>query len=193
MSATASREVSPALEKSCQFLAWLVPTLDKFPRRQKFLLGDRIESMALDVLEGLVEATYTHSRVRMLEAVNLKLDKLRFLFRLSAELQLLDQRRYEHASRGIDEIGRLVGGWIRATRAHAPRFGRQRRRAPASPASCRAHRSCPAHGLALLPRRPASGQQRRFGLTGRIGRNAPIPDLPALVRPGWSGGPDNPA
>ena len=90
MSEAASRQVSPALEKAYQFLVWLIPTLDKFPRRQKFLLGDRIESTALDVLEGLVEATYTHNRGRLLEAVNLKLDKLRLLFRLSAELQLLD-------------------------------------------------------------------------------------------------------
>ena len=120
MSEAASRQISPALERRYQFLAWLVPTVDKFPRRQKFVLGDRIENIALDVLEGLIEATYTRNRGRILEAVNLKLDKLRFLFRLSTELQLLDQRRYEHASRGIDEIGRLVGGWIRAQRGQAP-------------------------------------------------------------------------
>jgi hypothetical protein len=45
---------------------------------------------------------------------------LRFLFRLCAELQLLDHRRYEHASRGIGKIGRLVGGWIRANRGQTP-------------------------------------------------------------------------
>jgi hypothetical protein len=117
MSENASRQVSPALERAYQFLAWLIPTLDKFPRRQKFLLGDRIESTALDMLEGLVEATYCRNRGRLLEAVNLKLDKLRLLFRLTHELQLLDHRRYEHAARGIDEIGRLIGGWIKANRA----------------------------------------------------------------------------
>jgi hypothetical protein len=70
MSDSPSREVSPALEKAYQFLVWLIPTLDKFPRRQKFLLGDRIESTALDVLEGLVEATYTRNRCRLLEPVS---------------------------------------------------------------------------------------------------------------------------
>jgi hypothetical protein len=59
----------------------------------------------------------TNSRGRLLEAVNLKLDKLRLLLRLTHELQLLDHRRYEHAARGVDEIGRLVGGWIKANRA----------------------------------------------------------------------------
>jgi RNA-directed DNA polymerase len=38
---------------------------------------------------------HTRNRGRILEVVNLKLDKLRLLLRLSAELQLLDQRRYE--------------------------------------------------------------------------------------------------
>src|SRR3984893_16564313 len=83
MSDSPIREVGPALEKAYQFLLWLIPTVDKFPRRQKFLLGDRIESTALDVLEGLVEATYTRNRGRILDSVNLKLDKLRLLFRPS--------------------------------------------------------------------------------------------------------------
>jgi hypothetical protein len=34
------------------------------------------------MLEGLVEATSARNRRRLLESVNLKLDKLRFLFRL---------------------------------------------------------------------------------------------------------------
>jgi hypothetical protein len=33
MSENASRRVGPALERAYQFLAWLIPTLDKFPRR----------------------------------------------------------------------------------------------------------------------------------------------------------------
>ena len=49
--------MGPALETMYQFLLWLVPAVEKFPRRQKFLLGDRIQTTALDVLERLIEAT----------------------------------------------------------------------------------------------------------------------------------------
>ena len=49
-----------------RFVLWLVPTVEKFPRRQKFLLGDRLQATALDVLERLVEATYTRDRRRHL-------------------------------------------------------------------------------------------------------------------------------
>jgi hypothetical protein len=55
--AEGARRVGPALEKAYQFVLWLIPTVEKFPRGQRFLLGDRIQTTALDVLEGLIEAT----------------------------------------------------------------------------------------------------------------------------------------
>jgi hypothetical protein len=39
------------------FSMCLVPMVEKFPRSQEFLLGDRMQSPALDVLERLIEAT----------------------------------------------------------------------------------------------------------------------------------------
>jgi len=94
-----------------------VPTLERFPLSQRFLLGDRIKRTALEVLEGLVEATYSAQSEPLLRRVNLALAKPRFLFRLARELHYLDERRYEFVARSVDEIGRLVGGWIKASRA----------------------------------------------------------------------------
>ena len=119
MAADNARRTGPALERMQVFLVWLVPTVEKFPRSQKFLLGDRIQSTALDVLERLIEATYTRARAKSLDAANLGIEKLRFLFRLASELRVLDLRRYEFAARSLDEVGRLIGGWIRADRERA--------------------------------------------------------------------------
>lgn len=113
-----ARRTGPAVEAHFQFLAWLVPTIEKFPRSQKFTLGDRIETTALDVLEALIEATYTRDRRAHLVRANLGLEKLRVLFRLATELRYLDLARYEHAARALDDIGRLVGGWAKAHAAH---------------------------------------------------------------------------
>ncbi len=112
-----SRRTGPVLEQTYQFMLWLVPTVEKFPRSQKFLIGDRIQTAAHEVLDGLIEATYTRRREGVLSSVNLALEKLRFLFRLSLDLRCLDKRRYEFAARSLDEIGRQVGGWLRASRA----------------------------------------------------------------------------
>ncbi len=112
-----SRATGPALEKWYQFLLWLVPTVEKFPRAQKFTLGDRIQASSLEVLERLIEATYSRQATPLLAAANLGLEKLRFLFRLASDLHLLDLRRYEFAARALDEVGRLVGGWLKAQSA----------------------------------------------------------------------------
>ncbi len=111
-----ARRTGPALERMQQFLVWLVPTIEKFPRSQKFTLGDRIQSTALDVLERLIEATYTRARSSALGAANLGLEKLRILLRLAADLRVIDLRRYEFSVRSLDEVGRLIGGWLRSAR-----------------------------------------------------------------------------
>ncbi len=41
--------------------AWLVPTIEKFPKNHKFTVGDRIQIIALDVLEALIEAAHEHA------------------------------------------------------------------------------------------------------------------------------------
>ena len=61
-----ARETGPALHAHYRFILWLVPAVARFPRSQKFLLGDRIQGLALDVLEALIEATYTRQRDRLL-------------------------------------------------------------------------------------------------------------------------------
>ena len=112
-----ARRTGPALEAMYQFTLWLIPTVEKFPRSQKFLLGDRMQSTALDVLERLIEATYSKARGKALTDANLGIEKLRLLFRMATEMRYLDPRRYEHAARGLDEVGRLVGGWTKVHHA----------------------------------------------------------------------------
>lgn len=111
-----SRQTAPVLEKAYQFVLWVVPTVEKFPRAQKFLIGDRIQTAAMDVMEHLIEAAYSREKLAILNRANLQLEKLRYLFRLAFDLRLLDMRRYEFASRALDEIGRMLGGWLKAQR-----------------------------------------------------------------------------
>ena len=112
-----ARGTGPALESHYRFLRWLVPAVERFPRSQKFLLGDRIQRTALDVLESLIDATYTRQRGSHLARANLGIEKLRFLFRLAHDLRYLDSRRYEHAARRLDETGRSIGAWSKTHRA----------------------------------------------------------------------------
>jgi|JI10StandDraft_1071094.scaffolds.fasta_scaffold328381_2 hypothetical protein len=48
-----------AVEAVYQLILWMMPVLDELPRRQKFQLGDRLKTTALNVLDTLIEAAYT--------------------------------------------------------------------------------------------------------------------------------------
>ncbi len=115
------RKVGPALEAMNRFIRWLVPTVEKFPRSQKFLLGDRMQTTALDILERLIEATYDRARLTHLRAANLGLEKLRHLARLAFDLRHMDERRYEYCVRELDGIGRQVGAWLKTSRGDGGR------------------------------------------------------------------------
>jgi hypothetical protein len=54
---------------------------------------------------------------RAMYEANLGVEKLHIRFRLATDLRLLDRRRYEFAARSLDEVGRMICGWIHADRA----------------------------------------------------------------------------
>ena len=93
--------------------------MERFPRRQKLFLGDHTQNAALDVLESLIEATYTRNRKPHLNHANLRTEKMRFLVQLATDLAYLDPCRYEHAARALDETGRRVGTWRKTHRARS--------------------------------------------------------------------------
>jgi hypothetical protein len=96
-----------------QFLEWLLPTTEKFPKRVRFTFADRINNLALDIAEDLVEARYTRDKQSILRRINLRLEKLRVLLRLCHRLQYLPHAGYEHAAKSVNGVGRMLGGWIR--------------------------------------------------------------------------------
>ena len=87
-----------------------------FPRSQKFLLGDRMQSATIDFFEALIEATYTKHRDGPPSRANLGIEKLRFFFRLCRELKNLDPRCHEFTVRSLNETGRRIGAWRKAHR-----------------------------------------------------------------------------
>lgn len=97
-----------AVTKLYDFLLWIVPKLEKFPRSQKFLIADRIETIMLDTLDLLIEATYTKRKSGPLRAANLKLEQLRYLIRLSKDLKLLSLKSYEFSARSRRDLRELA-------------------------------------------------------------------------------------
>ena len=102
--------------KTYALLLYLVPIVGKFPRDQKFLVGDRIENKVLDILDLFIEAYYSpkSEKARLLKSANIRLEQLRYLIRLTHDLRSINHEKYGSISDKIDEVGRMCGGWLKA-------------------------------------------------------------------------------
>ena len=92
----------------------MLPKISKFPRDQRFLLADRIEDALLDILEMLIEASFSQKKREILIKVNLKLDVLRFMMRLSKDMKYVNLACYDYFCQRVTEIGRMAGGWLKS-------------------------------------------------------------------------------
>ena len=106
----------PIFQKWTHFLGWLVDVTQKFPRRVRFTFSSRLDNLALDVLEKIIEAAYSKDKIGSLRQINLNIEKLRVLLRLCNEKQFLSDTAYRHAIYELFEAGKMVGGWIKKER-----------------------------------------------------------------------------
>lgn len=98
-------------------LTWLLPHCERFPKNQRFVVTQRLQAAALDFQEAIFEANARSGgqRLQHLQAADAQLNKLRLYLRLARQWDWLGSGQYEHASRIVAGIGRLLGGWIRQT------------------------------------------------------------------------------
>ena len=105
--------------RTVDLLAWLLPALNHFPRSQRFAVTKRLQDAALDFQEAIIEANTCHGAARLarIQHADASLQKVRLYLRLSVRWQWLTPGQYEHVSAMVAEIGRLLGGWQRQTKA----------------------------------------------------------------------------
>ncbi len=107
---------SPIFSRTYDLIIWLLPQLGKFPRVYRFSVGERLARQALDFQETLVKAGLSkRERAGLLDEADAQLAILRTTLRLCKDLEIIKLNQYEHVSRMLVEIGRLLGGWKRSS------------------------------------------------------------------------------
>jgi hypothetical protein len=106
---------SPLFVRTHDLVLWLIPHVQKFPRAHRFGLGERVQRLLLDFQDALVAAgkSKAEKRREYLATADIQLEQLRGWIRVSLELNLLTVPQYEHVSRLVSEVGRLLGAWIK--------------------------------------------------------------------------------
>ena len=77
-------------QKIYDFLLYIYPALQKYPKSERFTLRLRIENSLLDVLEEIISAHYLKDKHEHLRKANPELEKLRVFIRLSYDLKYIN-------------------------------------------------------------------------------------------------------
>ncbi len=104
------------LQRAALFYHALYIVTGKMPKRDKYTLGERTHLATLALIEYLIAASHLgrERKLLALEQASVKLDVVRLLLRLAQELKAVPTKTYLELIARLDEIGKMLGGWMRS-------------------------------------------------------------------------------
>ena len=108
-------EEVPILKKTIDLYKIYYAYLELFHKKDKYALGAKCEQYIISVLELLLETSYLPKEQKrgVLLKANNKFETLKVFIRLLKELEIIDQKKYIVLQTFIQEIGRMLGGWMK--------------------------------------------------------------------------------
>ncbi len=106
----------PIFKKIYELYKTLYAYLKTFPRQDRYSLGQKCEETAIEMLKHILLASQLSKSEKfpILQKASAQLNLLRVYLRLAKEIKALDGKKYLILQEDIDEIGRMLGGWIKS-------------------------------------------------------------------------------
>lgn len=106
------RRQSPLFAKTEEFTVWLFRCSSKFPKQYRHTLTEKLENGMLEFQRSLGAALYLKEDGALRRA-DLELWMVKRLLRLACELHVVSSRQLTYAMQQLEELGRLLGSWIK--------------------------------------------------------------------------------
>ncbi len=106
------------IHKAYKFYIYLYALNQSLPKRDYYSLGLKTEALSLEMVEMLFKANAKsgQERLEILAQTDLKLKILQTIIRACWEVKALDEKKYIRLEELLQEIGKMLGGWIKATK-----------------------------------------------------------------------------
>ncbi len=87
----------------------------KFPKPERFGIGEKIDKLFLETLELTYKSRYASllNKIPFLEQAILKIDTVKFFSEIAWENKLIPTAQYSEFLEKLECIGRELGGWKR--------------------------------------------------------------------------------
>jgi four helix bundle protein len=106
----------PIIQKVYDFYRELYLAVEKMPKKDKYTLGEKAQRSTMDLIELLLEAGYQEKFKKgpTLDQAAVKLDLIKLIVRLAQDLKAMPTNKYLFLEEKLQEIGRMLGGWIKS-------------------------------------------------------------------------------
>lgn len=101
----------------------MTQVISTFPKTRRYTLGQKLDNVTLDIFELLFSVPLNPNKTSILQEMSIKLDLLKVLLRLAKDNQCLRVKDYLTLQANLQEIGRMLGGWIRKRLSKEPASG----------------------------------------------------------------------
>lgn len=108
------------LQKIFDMMEYGYQALAQYPKSEKFALVTDIKRSMDTMLERCIEAQKKYYKKTTLQDMDVEIMKLRAYLRLSFQLGFLPMKKYEIWSGKVVEIGKMLGGWLKAVNGKKP-------------------------------------------------------------------------
>jgi len=98
----------------------LSQAITTFPKTKRYTLGQKLDNLTLEILELLFSIPSSQNKTDTLQKMSIKLDLLKILLRFAKDSQAITDKKYLELQLILQEIGKMLGGWIRSTKQNLP-------------------------------------------------------------------------
>ena len=85
------------------------------PKNSRYTLGEKIDRTFIETIEAIFIASYVpkEQKILYLKRAAGKFDLLKLFLQIAWEMQVIETKKYVLLSEKLDEIGKMLGGWLR--------------------------------------------------------------------------------
>ncbi len=109
------------LAKTREMIGYGYAAIEQFPKRAKFSFGKEMEQIMLNTVRLVIRTNKKYYKKTTLQELDIEIATLKLYVRMAHEMRLsnshppfLPMKKYEIWSKKLDEIGRMLGGWIKS-------------------------------------------------------------------------------
>ena|SRR3989344_1798725 len=110
----------PIFAKLYDFYRNLSARIPTFPKTKRYTLGQKLENVTLDIFELLIAIPNAKDKIELLWQISIKVDLLKILLRFAKDGQALKDKNYIELQASLQEVGKMLGGWIRSAKQNSP-------------------------------------------------------------------------